>query len=217
MPKNHSTAAIVLRSYDISDADRFCILLTEHCGKIAVRARGARKPLSRLGAKLLPLSVLTVELHEGKTGWTVTGAQAQRSAVSDQRLAERFAIEDLTYLQQGIELVLNLIEDEHPVPEIYQLTEQFLSLKPFSTHTLSFSFALLHLLGLLPDDRSEDLRHLSEEEKKFISAARRLELGSVSLDDKNVVARLSDLRKMLVGDHTNRKMRVEEMLPHLSA
>jgi recombinational DNA repair protein (RecF pathway) len=46
--------AIVLKTYDVGEADRLCILFTRERGRVMARASGARRLKSRLGASLLP-------------------------------------------------------------------------------------------------------------------------------------------------------------------
>ena len=43
MGRLHLCEALVLKTYDIGDADRLCILLTNTRGRIAVVAKGVRK------------------------------------------------------------------------------------------------------------------------------------------------------------------------------
>ena len=73
---SHSSTydSIILKTYDVGDADRFCILLTHERGRLAARARGVRKLTSRMGGSLLPLKRVSVDLHEGKSGFLITAA-----------------------------------------------------------------------------------------------------------------------------------------------
>ena len=76
MPKSQELEAIVLQTHNVGEADRFCILLTKERGKIPVRARGVRKPKSRMGGSLLALQRIQVTVHEGSAGFMVTAASS---------------------------------------------------------------------------------------------------------------------------------------------
>jgi len=135
----------VLRTYDIGEADRFCILLTRERGKLAARARGVRKLTSRIGGSLLPLCKTEVEIHEGSTGFLITGTHGMRGA-------SPHTIEKFLQTQQGIELLMQLLEDDDPLPELFDLTEEFIGgyTEGTALTLLPFTVRLLFLLGLLP-------------------------------------------------------------------
>ena len=59
---------------NFGEADRILTILTERFGKIKAMAKGVRKTKSHLGGSLEPFMVLDLELFEGKTFYTVTGA-----------------------------------------------------------------------------------------------------------------------------------------------
>ncbi|MDD5469495.1 MAG: DNA repair protein RecO [Candidatus Peribacteraceae bacterium] len=145
MAHSRTYEAIVLRTYDIGEADRFCILLTRERGKLAARARGVRKLTSRMGGNILPLCRIKVNLHENGTGFLITGAHAVRSCAA-------CSVEEFLQAQQGIELLMQLLEDDDPLPELFDLTEEFLEAcsRESSPAILPFSIRLLFLLGLLP-------------------------------------------------------------------
>ncbi|MDD3896225.1 MAG: DNA repair protein RecO [Candidatus Peribacteraceae bacterium] len=145
MAHSRTYEAIVLRTYDIGEADRFCILLTRERGKLAARAQGARKLTSRIGGNILPLCRIKVDLHEGGNGFLITGAH-------DVGVSATQTIEEFLRAQQGIELLMQLLEDDDPLPELFDLTEEFLGTCAGGTSSaiLPFTIRLLFLLGLLP-------------------------------------------------------------------
>jgi DNA repair protein RecO (recombination protein O) len=67
-----SDDAVVLRNYKSGEADRVAVLWTREHGKIRVLAKGSRKPSSKLGGALDPLSVVRVNLVQGKGDLYVT-------------------------------------------------------------------------------------------------------------------------------------------------
>ena len=68
--------AIVLRHTDLGEADRIVTMFTAEHGKLRATARGARKPKSRLGGHLEPLTRASLQLARGRTLDIITQAQA---------------------------------------------------------------------------------------------------------------------------------------------
>lgn len=68
----YKTEGIVLRSMDLGEADRVLTVLTPHHGKLRVIAKGVRRPRSRLGGGLEPLSDVHLVLAIGRTFDVVT-------------------------------------------------------------------------------------------------------------------------------------------------
>lgn len=66
MPLQESEA-IVLRSYPLGEADRLVSFLSRSLGRIRGVARGARRPKSRFGASLEPLSHIRIWFYERET------------------------------------------------------------------------------------------------------------------------------------------------------
>jgi hypothetical protein len=138
--------SIVLRTIDVGEADRFCIFFTRERGRLSARARAVRKLRSRMGAALQPLRLVSVELVEKDGHATVVGA----SALEHQGPPEDYRL--FLPLQQGVELLLLLTEEDAPLPEAFDLLEQFLQLGRAPSPQLlpTFQLCLLHALGLLP-------------------------------------------------------------------
>jgi DNA repair protein RecO (recombination protein O) len=63
----YDSEAIVLRTYPLGDADRLVSLLTRDHGRLRGVAQGARRPKSRFGAALEPLTYLRVWFYERET------------------------------------------------------------------------------------------------------------------------------------------------------
>ncbi|MBR3169541.1 DNA repair protein RecO [Candidatus Saccharibacteria bacterium] len=78
MPKDLKTHAFVLKRTNYGEADRILNLITPE-GKIAVMAKGVRKPKSKLAGGVEMFSLTEVNLHFGKTKMAVlTGAKMVR-------------------------------------------------------------------------------------------------------------------------------------------
>lgn len=162
--------AVVLRTIDVGEADRLCILFTREEGRKAAKARSVRKTGSRLGGTLLPFRHITVELSESDTHGAVTGA-TDRGDLPD----APGDFEAFLRLQQGVELLLALTEDNEPIPGAFDLLLQFIALAENPASLLPFQLRLLHLLGFLPEsDEDSRFRGLSEEAKAYIRACARI-------------------------------------------
>ena len=161
--------AIVLRTWDIGEADRFCIFFTRECGTMHARAYGARRLHSVLSGGVLPFRHVHIELTQTHGHWVVRSARA----VADIARHEQMAPLSFAFLSQGVELLLHLIEDEEPLPEVFDLLKQFIHMMTTRTESSSlltvFTLRLLHLLGLLALE-SHDGRFgaLLPEEQYFI-------------------------------------------------
>lgn len=163
MSRTSTVEAIVLQTHDVGEADRFCILFTKERGKLAARARGVRKPGSKMGGAVLPMSHISVQLTEGSAGFLITDAMRIGSSTDRD-------IGSFLNAQQGIELLLSTLHDEEPLPEIFRVTLKFLDACATSkSHTvLPFTVTLLHLLGLLPDTDDPYFDRFSDNQKQFI-------------------------------------------------
>ena len=166
MARTQSYEALVLRSFDIGEADRFCIFFTKERGRLAARARGVRKMMSRMGGSLLPFSHVRIQLAETEHSLTITSAQSFSHHLLDYGEYEVF-----TQLMRGMELVLALTEDDEPLPQVFELLLTFVhaAAVPGCDPVLPFSLSLLHVLGLLPlRDEDQRFARLSAEAKEFV-------------------------------------------------
>lgn len=70
--------AIILGTTDVFDADRSFLLFSRELGKIRARAKGVRKPTSKLTGHLLPYLPTSLELLETGTNFLIIQAQVIR-------------------------------------------------------------------------------------------------------------------------------------------
>ncbi len=168
MPRRETVDAVVLRTIDIGEADRFCILLTRERGRLAARARAVRKPGSRMGGSLLPLRRVMVEITESGDHLLIVG-----STDKHRDDATAFSFGSFLRSAQGIDVLLSLIEDNEPLPAVFDLLCGFLNHANDEIDVLvAFQARLLHLLGLLPAHISDQrVARLPEAAQAFIRAA----------------------------------------------
>lgn len=160
---------IVLRTVDIGEADRLCVLFTRESGLLPARAKAVRKPGSRMGGSLLPMSVAQLEIVQTDHSAIITGARLLSSP--DER-APAGSLAAFTRFGQAAELTLTLTEDGEPIPRLFELLREFAGVAGGDRDPLPvFQFRLLFLLGLLPfqtDDRR--FANLSESARLCIAA-----------------------------------------------
>lgn len=168
MGKTHKLHSIVLHTHNVGEADRFCILLTAERGRLAVRAYGARKLTSRLGGSLLPLQEVMLTAREGSAGWSVSDCQSMTDGTGS------LPWPSFMHAVQCTDILLSLLEDDTPVPEVFTLLQQFLQAcrKGATSPALLFTVQLLGILGLLPTHANHALYdHFLPEEKIFLEQA----------------------------------------------
>mgnify|MGYP000900450868 CR=1 FL=1 len=63
---------VVLRRWKLGEADRILAIYTEEHGKVRAVAKGIRKPTSRFGGRLEPISHVSLQLYRGRDLDTIT-------------------------------------------------------------------------------------------------------------------------------------------------
>ena len=77
--RSYRDDAVVLRTYDLGEADRIVILLTAENGQVRAVAKGVRRTKSRFGARLEPFHVAQVQLVHGRNLDIVSQAIGKRA------------------------------------------------------------------------------------------------------------------------------------------
>ncbi|MEO9176891.1 MAG: DNA repair protein RecO [Gaiellales bacterium] len=122
MGRTIQAEGVILRSIRFGEADRVLHVYTLERGRVGLVAKGVRRTRSRFGARLEPLTRVTLQLQlgRGELG-TVTGADivASHSAVRDHpdRLAVGLA---------GAETVAKLFAEGEASPKAYEALCRFL-------------------------------------------------------------------------------------------
>ncbi len=164
MGKQITIETFVLATHNVGEADRFCILFTREKGKVTARARGVRKLKSTMGGSLLPHQHLTVVLRESSAGWMVSDTQ-KLSEWNDRD------IDVFMPMQQGTELLISLLCEDEPLPELFTAVQEFFQActnkKPHAV--LAFTIQLLHILGVLPDVTHAYFVPCTQAQKTFLT------------------------------------------------
>ncbi len=141
-PRIYNTEAIVLRTMPLGEADRLFTLLTPQMGKLRATARGVRKPTSKLGGHLDPLTRSSLTINRGRNLDTIASADT----------LETFPLvkEDLERLSRAIyavELVDAFSPEEASSPQVYALfLETLRTLGTAPSPDLALRYFELHLL-----------------------------------------------------------------------
>jgi DNA repair protein RecO (recombination protein O) len=142
--------AIVLGRMDLGEADRILTLYSRQHGKLRVIAKGARRPLSRLGPHLEYFSRSRLMLARGRDLDVVTGAETE-----DAHLAIRDDLDAFGHASHIVELLTRLTEDRQENAAVFELLSSSLRLLADGVDafhvTRHFELALLVLLGYRPE------------------------------------------------------------------
>lgn len=199
MPRTETWEAIVLKTYDIGEADRYCVLFTRERGRIAVRAAGVRKVKSRMGGSLLPFRRVLIDVKESATGWIAAGVRVRGEGES--------VIHPHAFVAsaEGIEVLLHLTQDMEPHPAVFETTAAFLRActENVPHASLAYTLRLLHLLGFLPGPEEMGMFFtLGEAEREFLEATREgYMLRKSTIQNPSMLERVRDrfLKDQLVG------------------
>jgi recombinational DNA repair protein (RecF pathway) len=152
----HSThaRAIILKTYNVGEADRFCIVFTEEFGKIAVRARAVRKMNSKLGASMLGGHFVALQIHESTTGFIAQEAQTLYTPALSSNAT-------FTLLQPVLEICLTLLPEHAPVVDVFGYLEKLWSETEITnTKVIGCLLQVIDALGYLPS-----IHHASIQER----------------------------------------------------
>lgn len=201
--------AIVLSRIDFGEADRIVTVFSRQHGKLRVVAKGARRPLSRLGPHLEYFCRSQLMLVKGRDLDIVTGAETLNA-----HLGLRGDLDAYGHASHLVELVSRLTEERQENVVVFDLLAGSLQLlnegiDPYHV-TRHFELALLNHLGFRPElqrcvecrepltqsphpfladlggflceqcqPRGVALRHVTVDAQKYLRAIERRGLGAV--------------------------------------
>jgi recombinational DNA repair protein (RecF pathway) len=167
MYTKHHTRGIVLGKHDNGEADRTYALLTPDLGKVYAQAHGIRNGHGRNKGALQTLSIASVSLVRGKSGWKITNASSEHSFYT--KLATEKA--KLAVLVRVLKLVRRMLAGEGSAHGVFAAVESFadvlchghaetsakggtsdLLFKDVRTLELLTVVRILHMLGYVKDD-----------------------------------------------------------------
>lgn len=150
MPLKESEA-IILRTYPLGEADRIVSFLSRAAGRLRGVARGARRPRSRFGAALEPLSHVRLWYYERSTRDLVRLSQCELIQSSFQ--AQRDYGQSLA-LSHVAELAETLLPERESSDTVFRLLLMVLEAIRQGRTWLAITYLelwMVRLAGLLPD------------------------------------------------------------------
>lgn len=153
---------MVLRTLRYGEADVIAHVFTRHAGRRGVIAKGARRPRSRLGARLEPFLAVELQLVEGRGDLAIVrGVQV---LAAHEHLRGSWRAQQLG--ASALDLVSRLTIEHHPSEPLYHLLRNFLDLldstagralpagrgdeQRGSALLVAFELKLLHVIGIAP-------------------------------------------------------------------
>jgi DNA repair protein RecO (recombination protein O) len=147
------TESLVIKSYNLAEADRIVVLLTRDHGMIRGVAKGAKRLKSKFGSGLEPFSVVRVEYFEKETSdlvnlQKVDIVQSSFAAASNPDFLQKFS-----YLG---DILITFSPPHDPNETLYRMVKACVETAANDSETLSsigvyFELWLLRLSGFLPD------------------------------------------------------------------
>jgi DNA repair protein RecO (recombination protein O) len=107
---------VVLRTYRLGEADRIVVLMTARHGKVRAVAKGVRKSKSRFGARLEPISHVSLLMYEGRQLDVVNQAES-----IDHLRVVREDLDTLTRAMALLEVVDQVAQEREPNTRLYQM------------------------------------------------------------------------------------------------
>lgn len=107
---------VVVRTHKLGETDRIVTVVTQDSGRVRAVAKGVRKPGSRFGSRLEPLSHVQLQLYRGRDLDVVN--QVELVEVSS---GIRSSLEATTDALAMCEMVDQLSQDRAPAPHLYRM------------------------------------------------------------------------------------------------
>lgn len=185
------TEAIILRTYNLAEADKIVLCLTRDFGVVRAVARGARRLKSRFGAGLEPFTIVALAYYEkeGRELVTLRHAEILKSFFGLARSAE--IVSALAYVG---ELVIEFAPPNEPNEKVFRMVRAILlalEQAPAETSALIryFEVWILKLSGFFPDlYRCADCGRKFDGSSIFFSGEFRPRCAECSLGSGIVVA-----------------------------
>ncbi|MGD9589737.1 MAG: DNA repair protein RecO [Pyrinomonadaceae bacterium] len=167
------TESLVLRSYDLAEADRIVVFFTRDHGIVRGVAKGARRLKSRFGGSLELFSTVHLSYFQKEDRELVS---VQKAEMITSRFAQASRPQYLKTFSYLVELLVELLPPNDPNEKMYRMAAACLELSPDSGDEIAaielyFEVWLLRLGGYLPSWASCGgcSRPLSENEPAALS------------------------------------------------
>jgi DNA repair protein RecO (recombination protein O) len=171
------TPGLVLRVRPLTETSLIVHWLTEHHGRLATVAKGARRPKSPFRGKLDLFYEADLSFQRSRRSDLHT---LREVVVRDLHPVLRTDLARLRAAAYVTQLLERTTEPEAPVPELYALLREFLRAvaAPLVPLTLAFELKLLAALGLQPDLARSRLSPTAQTTARTLAAAPLAAVGS---------------------------------------
>jgi DNA repair protein RecO (recombination protein O) len=152
----NETEAIVLRTYNLAEADKIVVCLTKEFGVIRAVAHGARRLKSRFGAALEPSTIVVLSYFE-KEGRELVSLKQAEIIHSHFSLAQNAEI--VSVIAYMSELVMEFSPPSEPNEKVFRMVKavlEALERLPLDSSAIMryFEVWILKLSGFYPDLRA---------------------------------------------------------------
>ncbi len=140
---------VVLRTIKLGETDRIVTILSQGHGKIRAVAKGVRKPGSRFGARLEPMTHLAFQCYRGRSELDIVNQVETIDA--NRALREHYGC--LTHAISMLEAADQVAQDRQPNPALYRMLVRALrtlAANPSPLVSGAFFWKLLSLEGYHP-------------------------------------------------------------------
>lgn len=162
MKNNFKTAGIIISTIDVFDADRSFLIFTRELGKVRARAKGVRKPTSKLTGHLLPFMPTQLEMVQTGDFYLITQASCLNALACEQGLEGVSAFNFIQMAETLGEAIGALMINNEPYPLVYDgLAYALGRLRALSSSDLSketmwlivaeLLMKVLHEMGVVPE------------------------------------------------------------------
>lgn len=147
------TESLVLKTYNLGDADKIVVLMTHEHGIVRGVAKGAKRLKSRFGSGLEPFSVVNAEYFQKDSQELVS---IQKMEIVQSNFAAASVPDFLQKFSYLSDILIALLPPHDPNPTLYRMAKACIEtavLRPDAIQSLGvyFEIWLLRLSGYLPD------------------------------------------------------------------
>jgi DNA repair protein RecO (recombination protein O) len=132
--------AIVIRAYDLGEADRIVSLITAGRGMRRAVAKGIKRTGSKFGARLEPFTRLAAVMHEGRNLDTITQAEIIRSHAPIRDDFRKFVFGEAI-----LEMIEKSLHENQFIPRLYDALSVTLDVLEGEVHDLALLLAAFEL------------------------------------------------------------------------
>src|SRR5687767_1633566 len=168
------TESLVLKSYNLAEADRIVVFFTRDHGIVRGVAKGAKRLKSRFGSTLEPFSTVQLEYFQKEDRELVSIQRVELLRSRFDAASEPEFLHTFSYIG---ELLISFVPPHDPNETLYRMVKACVESASASPSTLGsvrvyFELWLLRLGGYLPDWNVCDAckRNLSSEESTDLQA-----------------------------------------------